>query len=54
MFIAAIQFPMPFVGNGKADTAKQLFLFNFIFDLLLIITASYAFSKITDIFSKKR
>ncbi|MBY6929609.1 hypothetical protein [Clostridium botulinum] len=54
MFIAAIQFPMPFVGNGKADTAKQLFLFNFIFDILLIITASYAFSKITDIFSKKR
>ncbi|NFO48015.1 hypothetical protein FDB40_13970 [Clostridium botulinum] len=54
MFIAAIQFPMPFVGNGRADTAKQLFLFNFIFDLLLIITASYAFSKITDIFSKKR
>ncbi|MCS6103082.1 hypothetical protein DWV12_05735 [Clostridium botulinum] len=54
MFIAVIQFPMPFVGNGKADTAKQLFLFNFIFDLLLIITASYAFSKITDIFSKKR
>ncbi|NFO13731.1 hypothetical protein FDB34_05820 [Clostridium botulinum] len=54
MFISAIQFPMPFVGNGKADTAKQLFLFNFIFDLLLIITASYAFSKITDIFSKKR
>ncbi|WP_315080325.1 hypothetical protein [uncultured Clostridium sp.] len=54
MFIAAIQFPMPFVGNGRADTAKQLFLFNFIFDLLLIITASYVFSKITNIFSKKR
>ena len=54
MFIAAIQFPMPFVGNGRADTAKQLFLFNFIFDLLLIITVSYTFSKITDIFSKKR
>ncbi|WP_252232754.1 hypothetical protein [Clostridium sp. ZBS15] len=54
MFIAAIQFPMPFVGNGRADTAKQLFLFNFIFDLLLIITISYTFSKITDIFSKKR
>ncbi|MBY6914840.1 hypothetical protein FDB42_01790 [Clostridium botulinum] len=50
MFIAAIQFPMPFVGNGRADTAKQLFLFNFIFDILLILIAYYIFSKILTLY----
>ncbi|MEQ8176109.1 MAG: hypothetical protein ABRQ26_13700, partial [Syntrophomonadaceae bacterium] len=34
MAIGLLQFPMPLVGNGQADTAKQLFLFNFIFDLM--------------------
>lgn len=48
MLIGAIQFPMPFVGNGRADTAKQLFLFNFIFDGLLLITFSYILFKISD------
>lgn len=41
MLIGAFQFPMPFVGNGMADTAKQLFLFNFIFDGLLLLIISY-------------
>jgi len=44
LFIAAIgifQFPMPYLGNGKADTAKQLFLFNFTFDILVIILAVF-------------
>lgn len=31
--IGAIQFPMPYIGNGAADISKQLFLFNIIFDL---------------------
>lgn len=44
MLIGGIQFPMPYVGNGQADTAKQLFLFNFIFDILLIIIINYIFS----------
>lgn len=41
-FIAAtgiFQFPMPFIGNGCADTAKQLFLFNYTFDVLIIISS---------------
>ncbi|MDR3597540.1 hypothetical protein [Clostridium sp.] len=46
MLIGAVQFPMPFVGNGMADTAKQLFLFNFIFDGLLLLIFSYALLKI--------
>ena len=37
IFIAGIQFPMPYVANGQADTAKQLYLFNFIFDIFLFI-----------------
>lgn len=46
MSIGAVQFPMPFVGNGMADTAKQLFLFDFIFDGLLLIIFSYIFWEI--------
>lgn len=49
MLIGAIQFPMPFVGNGKADTAKQLFLFNFIFDGLLLLIFSYILFKMIDL-----
>ena len=50
MLIGAIQFPMPFVGNGKADTAKQLFLFNFIFDGLLLLIFTYFLFKFVDLF----
>lgn len=46
MAIGIFQFPMPFVGNGEADTAKQLFLFNFTFDILVIVVCTWAFSKI--------
>ncbi len=46
MAIGIFQFPMPFVGNGEADTAKQLFLFNFTFDILVIVACTWAFSKI--------
>lgn len=49
MLIGAIQFPMPFVGNGKADTAKQLFLFNFIFDGLLLLIFNYILFKMIDL-----
>jgi hypothetical protein len=53
MIISAIQFPMPFVGNGQADTAKQLFLFNFIFDGLLLFIFSYILFTITDLIKFK-
>ena len=53
MLIGAIQFPMPFVGNGQADTSKQLFLFNFIFDGLLIIIFSYILFTIADLLRDK-
>lgn len=53
MLIGAIQFPMPFVGNGMADTAKQLFLFNFIFDGLLLLIFSYILFKMIDLIKLK-
>jgi hypothetical protein len=46
MTIGIFQFPMPFVGNGEADTAKQLFLFNFTFDILVIVACIWIFSKL--------
>ncbi|MDD7794830.1 glycan biosynthesis hexose transferase WsfD [Clostridium sp. 'White wine YQ'] len=41
LFIGILQFPMPFIGNGQADTTKQLFLFNFTFDIVLIVMITY-------------
>ena len=48
-----IQFPMPFVGNGRADTAKQLYLFNFIFDLMIVGIICYTVFKVVDIINTK-
>ncbi|AQR96042.1 hypothetical protein [Clostridium saccharoperbutylacetonicum] len=53
MLIGIIQFPMPFVGNGKADTAKQLFLFNFIFDGLLLCMFTYVYLKLKTFYKHK-
>ena len=44
---------MPYVGNGQADTAKQLFLFNFIFDIFFVLIASIITSKIIDMVRSK-
>lgn len=52
MLIGAIQFPMPYVGNGQADTAKQLYLFNFVFDILLLVSILYALFKLIDFVKK--
>lgn len=55
MVIAILQFPMPFVGNGRCDTSKQLYLFNFIFDILIVIAVYWIISKIFNlIFLKKK
>ncbi|OPJ55728.1 hypothetical protein [Clostridium chromiireducens] len=48
ILISIAQFPMPFIGNGRADTAKQLFLFNSIFDGLIFLICIYIFFKIID------
>ncbi|MDS0528173.1 hypothetical protein NNC19_21015 [Clostridium sp. SHJSY1] len=54
MLIGAIQFPMPFMANGKADTAKQLFLFNFVFDMMLVTSVSWICFKFIDMLRIKK
>lgn len=46
MLIGLLQFPMPFIGNGEADTAKQLFLFNFTFDIVILVSFTWIFDKV--------
>jgi hypothetical protein len=46
MAIGMLQFPMPYVGNGEADTGKQLFLFNYIFDFLVVVAAGWGLQKL--------
>lgn len=48
MLIGWLQFPMPLVGNGQADTAKQLFLFNFTFDIMVVVSAAWVISRMVD------
>jgi hypothetical protein len=40
MSIAVLQFPLPIIGNGRADTAKQLFLYNYNTDLSISLLLS--------------
>jgi hypothetical protein len=54
ILIGLMQFPMPYIGNGEADTSKQLFLFNYTFDLSLIAAATYVFSKISNFIESYR
>lgn len=51
--IGAVQFAMPYIGNGAADISKQLFMFNTIFDFGLAI-AVYSLLKCLDNFFQKR
>lgn len=46
LMMGAIQFPMPYLGNGNADIIKQLFLFNVVFDLGLFVSAYYGGAKL--------
>ncbi|HZK70809.1 MAG TPA: hypothetical protein VFD03_04710 [Clostridia bacterium] len=55
MFIGLLQFPMPYLGNGEADTTKQLYLFNFVFDVILVVSACWCVGKLVDLcYLKKR
>ncbi len=51
--IGAVQFPMPYIGNGAADISKQLFMFNIIFDSGTAIIL-YSMLKWLDNFFQKR
>ncbi|WP_343770250.1 hypothetical protein [Clostridium malenominatum] len=45
IFIGLLQFPMPYIGNGQADTGKQLFLFNYTFDITFLVACTWIFHK---------
>jgi hypothetical protein len=51
--IGLLQFPLPYIGNGEADTAKQLFLFNYTFDILFLVVCTWIFDRAGRIFHKK-
>jgi hypothetical protein len=52
MLIGLLQFPMPYIGNGEADTSKQLFLFNYSFDIMVIIICTWVFNEMISIYKK--
>jgi hypothetical protein len=54
MLIGVLQFRMPFVGNGQADTEKQLFLFDFIFDIILVVSICWIFDAFVRFLNLKR
>ncbi len=43
--VGIFQFPLPIIGNGEADIAKQLYIFNLTFDIMLICAIYYAAKK---------
>lgn len=46
ILIGLLQFPMPYIGNGEADTGKQLFLFNYTFDITFLVACTWLFNKL--------
>lgn len=54
IIIGIIQFPMPYIGNGEADTEKQLFLFNYTFDIAFLAAVAWIFNKSISIMQNKR
>lgn len=47
IIISMLQFPMPYIGNGQADTGKQLFLFNYTFDIIFLVACTWCFDIVT-------
>lgn len=46
--MGALQFPMPYLGNGNADITKQLYLFNEIFYFGILVSVIYAVNRLHD------
>jgi hypothetical protein len=47
--MGALQFPMPYLGNGNADITKQLYLFNEIFYLGIVVSVVYLVKRLLKI-----
>ncbi len=46
LFISILQFPMSYMGNGQADTSKQLYLFNFTFDIIIFVSVLWCLNNL--------
>lgn len=44
--MGALQFPMPYLGNGNADITKQLYLFNEIFYIGIVVSLIYILKRL--------
>ncbi len=53
ILMGAIQFPMPYIGNGAADISKQLFIFNIMFDICITVIIYILIRKSEIFFHKK-
>lgn len=52
LLMGALQFPMPYMGNGAADVSKQLFLFNITADAGIAASVLLLFGKLDGLFKK--
>lgn len=45
LFTGVVQYPLPFIGNGYADTTKQLYLFMLCHDVCMLTAVCYVISR---------
>jgi len=48
-----VQFPMPYIFNGMNDTAKQLMIFDFIFDIIAFAVIAFVINEAVKIVSRR-
>ena len=54
IMIGALQFPLPYIGNGHADISKQLYLFNFVFDIIIIVSICWCFDTLRLLYKNRK
>ena len=54
MLIGILQYPLPFIGNGFADTNKQLYLFMLCWDITVYCTLCWAVKVVYGYFTRRK
>lgn len=54
MATGIIQYPLPFIGNGLADTNKQLYLFMLCWDITILIAVGWGVNRCVDILRQRQ
>jgi len=52
--IAVIQFGMGYISNGKADIAKHIYSFNYIYACMLIVSLVYGVGLLCNLINKSK